>query len=148
MRRRYMAGDVVARRKGPVMHKGIALGDGRVLHNTPRHGEHISSEEDFLQGRTLYVINKPRPERRRALAHANNLRYRDVGEFSSYNLFTNNCEHTVNRAHSGRSHSPQLAGWLAGLSLAVVALITTRHPAIIAAGFSLGKTLGTVLKEE
>ncbi len=37
-------GDIVSRRKGLVMHRGVALGGGRVLHNTPFRGEHICSE--------------------------------------------------------------------------------------------------------
>ena len=31
---RYLPGDVVARRKGLVMHHGVVLADGRILHNT------------------------------------------------------------------------------------------------------------------
>ena len=57
---RYLPGDIVSRRKGMVMHRGIALGDGRVLHNTPFRGEHISSEEEFSAGRRLYVTRMDR----------------------------------------------------------------------------------------
>ena len=41
---RYQPGDIVSRRKGLVMHKGIVTRDGRILHNTPFKGEHVCSE--------------------------------------------------------------------------------------------------------
>ena len=34
--------DIVVRRKGLVMHKGLVLPDGCILHNTPGRGEHVS----------------------------------------------------------------------------------------------------------
>ena len=48
----YQPGDIVARRKWLVMHKGVVLGDGRILHNTPWRGEHVSSEREFRAGTT------------------------------------------------------------------------------------------------
>ncbi len=139
MRSRYLPGDVVLRRKGPVMHKGIALGDGTILHNTPFRGEHVVSEEDFLRGRRMYVERRSHTERRRALHAAHNHERRD------YNLLTNNCEHTVSRAATGRSASPQLAGWAAGLGLAALAFAVTRHPGLTAAGYAFGRGLASRL---
>ncbi len=107
---RYLPGDVVSRRKGFVMHRGIAFGDGRVLHNTPFKGEHISSEAEFSAGQRVYVTRMDRAARQRALLHAE----RDVGR-RSYSLLANNCEHTVSRAIDGEADSPQLRGWVAGL---------------------------------
>ena len=49
-------GDIVSRRKWLVMHKGIALGDGRVLHNTPFRGEHICSEAEVRAGKRFVVV--------------------------------------------------------------------------------------------
>ncbi len=134
---RYLAGDVLSRRKGLVMHRGIALGDGRVLHNTPGRGEHISTESDFANGHRVRVESASYTARQRALAHAAELEREGRGR--SYHLFGNNCEHTVNRATSGDARSPQLRGWLAGVGLAAVALAITRHPGIAAAGFALGQ---------
>ncbi len=130
---RYLPGDIVSRRKGLVMHKGIALGDGRVLHNTPFRGEHITSEEEFRNGQRLRVERLSRRKRERALAYADNL------SSARYNLLTNNCEHTVHRVSSGSSHSPQVRGWLAGAGFAAVAFALTRHPAVAAAGYALGR---------
>lgn len=133
----YLPGDTVSRRKGLVKHQGVALGDGRVLHNIPGRGEHISSEAEFSLGRKVSVVKRSRAERERALANAANWR-----TARSYSLFTNNCEHTVNRASMGRAKSPQLRGWVAGVGLAGAALVLTRHPGLAAAGFALGKQWG------
>jgi len=135
----YLPGDIVSRRKGFVMHKGIALGDGRVLHNTPFRGEHISTEHEFRNGQRLYVTSQDRARRERALLHAEGIR-----QGRSYSLLTNNCEHTVSRASTGRAQSPQLLGWAAGLAVGLaagvaagaVAFAVTRHPAAAAAGFA------------
>ena len=134
---RYLAGDVLSRRKGLVMHRGIALGDGRVLHNTPVRGEHISTEREFANGQRVRVESATYAERQRALAHAAYVERRHSPR--RYHLFGNNCEHTVHRANSGDARSPQLRGWVAGVGLAAVALAVTRHPGIAAAGFALGQ---------
>jgi len=141
----YLAGDVIARRKGLVMHKGIALGDGQVLHNMPSRGEHISSEAEFLSGRSMVVYITPLRQRQRALQHADQLRRAGDTTNRGYHLFTNNCEHTVNRLHKGRAESPQLKGWIAGFSLAAVAFLVTRHPGVAAAGFAIGRRLGGIV---
>ena len=131
---RYLPGDVVSRRKGFVMHRGIALGDGRVLHNTPFKGEHISSEAEFSAGQRLYVTRMDRAARQRALLHAE----RDVGR-RSYSLLGNNCEHTVSRAIDGEADSPQLRAWVAGLMAGAALLALTRSPAAAAAGFAAAR---------
>ena len=130
----YRPGDIVARRKGLVMHKGLVLRDGRILHNTPLRGEHISTASEFRAGKRLrvqpalspVVPDEPHLERR------------------AYHLFRNNCEHTVHRACGRRAHSPQLKGWLAGVGVAAVALLLTRHPGLAAAGFAAGQRLARV----
>jgi len=134
---RYLAGDVLSRRKGLVMHRGIALGDGRVMHNTPGRGEHISSLSEFANGQRVHARSASYTERRSALRHAAQLERSAARR--SYHLFGNNCEHTVSRANSGAAKSPQLRGWVAGVGLAAVALAVTRHPGIAAAGFALGQ---------
>lgn len=132
---RYLPGDVLSRRKGLVQHKGLALGDGRVLHNTPFRGEHITSEAEFSDGQRVRVERQSRLARERALAYA------ERAGGGRYNLITNNCEHTVNRLTDGRAHSPQLARWVAGVGLGAVAFAATRHPAVAAAGYALGHKL-------
>lgn len=137
MRSRYLPGDIVTRRKGLVMHKGVALGGGLVLHNTPFKGEHISSERDFSRGNKIGVINMEHKQRQRALNHA----YAYERESRSYHLLRNNCEHTVMRATTGNASSPQLKSWMIGLAAATLTFAVTRHPGLTAAGYALGKRL-------
>ncbi|NBC22867.1 MAG: hypothetical protein GVY21_05265 [Gammaproteobacteria bacterium] len=125
---RYLPGDVVARRKGLVMHHGVVLADGRILHNTPRRGEHVSTLAEFGKGHRIYRVGSTGARRA-------------YSEGRRYNLFTNNCEHTVSRYTHGRPSSDQLRSWLAGVSLAAVGLALTRHPAVGAAGYAVGRGL-------
>ena len=131
---RHSPGDIVSRRKGPVMHRGIALDENRVLHNTPLKGEHVSTFADFCRGKPARVRQLGERERERALRYAAARRGR------AYNPFTNNCEHTVTRATAGQARSPQLA-LIAGVGAAAAALVLTRHPGIAAAAFALGRGL-------
>jgi len=132
---------MVSRRKGLVMHRGIALGDGRVLHNTPLRGEHICSEAEFRAGKRMYTANLDGDVRHRTLRRA----HAHAREGRGYNLLTNNCEHTVSRTMHGRSHSPQLHSWVMGASFAVAAFAVTRHPAAAAAAYAAGRKLSTTL---
>ena len=135
----YLPGDIVLRRKGLVMHKGIALDDGRVLHNTPRRGEHVSSMEDFRRGKPLRSRRLDETQRARALRHAHGA---TEGNAERYHLFRNNCEHTVTRAATGNAKSPQLMAAAAGLVACAVALVAIRHPlAAIAVGYAVCRKL-------
>jgi hypothetical protein len=133
----HLPGDIVSRRKGFVMHKGLVLRDGRILHNTPFHGEHVCSEEEFRAGKRLHVSRQSMEARQRALRAAGNHQSR------SYNLLTNNCEHTVTRVAHGEARSPQLVSWVTGLAVASVAFALTRHPTVTAAGYAIGRSLGS-----
>ncbi len=135
----FRAGDVISRRKGFLMHKGIALGDGRVLHNTPFKGEHISSETEFRAGKRMYAANLERAERQRALRTA------DTRERRGYHLWKNNCEHTVTRATTGDARSPQLHSWVMGAGFAAAAFAVTRHPAAAAAAYAMGRKVSGTL---
>lgn len=135
MATRYMPGDVLSRRKGFVMHKGVALGGGRVLHNSPFRGEHVVSEHEFLDGKRLHVKRLATRDRMRALRAAESLEPR------SYSLLSNNCEHTVTRVTKGRADSPQLRSWAAGIGIGALAFALTRHPGAAVAGYALGRSL-------
>lgn len=137
MTTRYLPGDIVLRRKGLVLHKGIALGDGLVLHNTPFAGEHISTDAEFRRGHQLYVRRLTAEERRRTLCAAR------ADARRRYNLFTNNCEHTVTRAQGRKATSGQLQAWVVGAGVAAATLAVTRHPGLAAAGFALGASVGS-----
>lgn len=133
----YRAGDVVSRRKGVFMHRGIVLEDGNVLHNTPFRGPHESSLYEFAKDKSIYPSNHPTEVRERTLENL------DADTSRRYNPFTNNCEHLITRATTGRASSPQLKGWLLGAAFATAGFVLTRHPAVAVAGFALGKKLGS-----
>ena len=133
----YHPGDVISRRKGVFMHRGIMLEDGNVLHNTPLQGRHTSTLAEFSKNKTIYPANN-RPEvRYRTLTNAAN------DEHHRYNPFSNNCEHTVTRATNNEARSPQLRGLVVGAAIAAIGFAVTRHPAIAIAGFALGRKIGS-----
>ena len=135
----FSPGDIVLRRKGPVMHQGIALGDDRVLHNTPRRGEHVSSMEDFRRGKAVRARRLGETQRARALHHAQRAAQ---GGSQRYNLLRNNCEHTVTRATTGKASSRQLVAVAAGLVVGAAVLVAIRHPlAATAIGYALCRKL-------
>lgn len=136
MTSRARPGDIVSRRKGFVMHRGVSLGDGRVLHNTPFRGEHICSEEEFRAGRRMYVSSRLHEARAPVIRRAHG------SDRRRYNLLTNNCEHTVSRVTTGSANSPQLRSWLVGTGLAAAAFVLTRHPAATAAAYAVGRKVG------
>ena len=134
-----LPGDIVLRRKGPVMHQGIALDDGRVLHNTPRRGEHVSSMEDFRRGKALRARRLEESQRARALHHAHEAA---EGKAQRYHLFKNNCEHTVTRATTGEPRSPQLLAVAAGVVVGAAVLVAIRHPVVaVGIGYALCRKL-------
>jgi hypothetical protein len=133
---KILPGDVVWRRKGVLIHKGIALPGDRVLHNTPLAGEHVSATADFARGHRVYPRRLKAEQRQRVLDAAR------PGASRRYNLFTNNCEHTVSRASDGKPSSPQLDAWLVGLGVGALAFAVTRRPSLAVAGFGLGASIG------
>ncbi|NJN52011.1 MAG: hypothetical protein HC809_09785 [Gammaproteobacteria bacterium] len=90
----------------------------------------MASEAEFSDGKRVYVERIDRVNRAQALSRAEQNLSRD------YNLFTNNCEHTVSRLTHGEPSSPQLRGILAGVAAGAVVFGLTRHPAAAAASFA------------
>ena len=136
---RHLPGDIISRRKGPVMHHGVVLQNGHVLHNTPFRGVHVSSPEDFSKNKAVKTSRMSRHQRESTLARLTE----EPPYQRRYNPFTNNCEHTVTRATHGHANSPQLKGLVVGLVVGAVGLALTRSPAVAVGGFLLGKKLAT-----
>ena len=100
-------GDILKRNKGLHEHVGVAWVDGRVLHNSPRLGEHLSSVDEFAAGRAIRVQPTPARYRDRVLAQGTAVLRAPRG----YHLLRNNCEHTAHYVVHGRPTSPQLLAW-------------------------------------
>ena len=128
-------GDIVSRPKGVVRHVGVVVEDG-VLHNVPGRGEHVSSLESFAAGRPVRVERPDRSRGLRTVARASH----DFGG-RRYDLLNNNCEHSVNRLHEGRAHSPQLRRWALGAAGAGAGGLLLRHWGAAVAGFEFGRRL-------
>lgn len=99
-----------------ISHVGVWLGGGRVFHNAPARGEHVSSVEEFAQGETVTV--------KATNADAASVSVRVHSRLSApqpYDVLSNNCEHTANHVVTGKAFSPQL---VAGV-VVLVALVFT-----------------------
>ena len=98
------AGDILSRPKFPFVHRGVYLGNGCVLHNTPTHGEHVSNIETFAQTHRVSVERvsgyKKAEIRRRA--------FQTIARPAPYDAVKNNCDHTVTRITEGTPTSQQL----------------------------------------
>jgi hypothetical protein len=96
-------GDVLYRRKGPVMHVGIYLGDASILHNTPKFGEHQVDFNDFAKGKKVYAQSTGlSPEQ--ILTKARQV----LDQPEGYRLFKQNCEHTASKVLDDDPNSHQL----------------------------------------
>ena len=98
------AGDILSRPKFPFVHRGVYLGNGHVLHNTPAHGEHVSDIATFAQTHQVSVErisgHKKAEIRHRA--------FQTIIRPAPYNAVKNNCDHTVTRITEGIPTSQQL----------------------------------------
>lgn len=97
-------GDVLSRPKGLLIHKSVYLGGGKVFHNTPKKGEHISDINDFSKGRPITVEKTQLSGSHLALRRvAISLKAK-----RKYYATSNNCEHSVTRVIHGKAESSQL----------------------------------------
>ena len=132
----YLPGDVIARRKGLVVHKGVVLEDGSVLHNMPERGEHVSSISEFADGRRVEVRPQPLDVRRNAVRRAESV----LRAPRTYDLLGHNCDHTVTRLTEGRPRSPQLMNWLLGAGAALAVFAVAKNPRLaLLAGAAVAK---------
>ncbi len=97
-------GDLLLRAKGPVMHKGVAMSDGRVFHNTPQRGEHTSTLKDFSVGKTVKVVKSPANNRGTILNRLSSAMLTP----RKYSYTGYNCDHSSSSIIFGKASSPQL----------------------------------------
>ena len=106
-------GDLIRRKKGPVWHWGVCLPEG-IVHNTPAHGEHISSLAEFGEDQAINIIKSPDINRMEIMNRA----YAIVSNPSDYQYLWRNCEHTFSEIAYGEATSPTVKN-LVGLLLVV-----------------------------
>lgn len=105
-----------------IKHYAIVVGRDLVLQNIRGRGECLTTLYDFARGQRVHVVRTgaaPEP----ILARAREV----MRQPQSYNLLTNNCEHTVTRILAGKPESPQLAqAILAGVGVLLFAALASR----------------------
>lgn len=99
-----LPGDVLKRRKGIFTHKGIYLGNGRVVHSLPGKGVHLTSCAEFAAGHTIRIRQLSEARRLQVLQRLNE----ELSAGRAYDPFTNNCQHVVNRMRRGISFSEEM----------------------------------------
>lgn len=112
-----LTGDLLMRAKwlNFVNHTGVAISPNRVLHNTPEKGEHVSTLEEFSQGKQVEV------QRTGADPLAVSQRAQKVlANPQKYDPISRNCEHTANEVAQGRAKSPQAIFWIFGVALFLI----------------------------
>ena len=111
-------GSVISAPKGIFNHVGLVLCNGRVFHNNPTHGEHLSNLANFSKGAPVKVIDQlPMAEIHKTHARIKAM----LRSPRSYHPINNNCEQSLHRAMGRPAKSPQLRGWS---TLGLVACLT------------------------
>jgi hypothetical protein len=100
-----------------LQHIGVMLPDGRVAHCTPERGEHVSSIEEFADGKDVMIGRVIAPERQLSTLQRIAAAMATPGRYA---LITNNCEIFANRCIGERPQSPQLVGTALFVGLALL----------------------------
>jgi hypothetical protein len=106
-------GDLLLRPKclGIIQHEGVVVGPNAVLHNTPDKGEHVSTVDEFADGKPVQV--RPTATASAVIrSRANQLLCRP----RPYDPFGRNCQHTASELVSGRASS----AWVQVLTILLV----------------------------
>jgi hypothetical protein len=111
-------GDLLLRPKclGIVRHEGVVVGSNAVLHNTPDKGEHVSTVDDFADGKPVKVhptFAAP------ALIYSRAQQV--LGRPRQYDPFARNCQHTATELISGRANS----AWVQAVALLLFVVLAT-----------------------
>lgn len=98
-----MIGSIIEVEKGLFTHVGVFIGNGRVFHNTPERGEHVSTIQEFSGGKPTSLKRSQTP------IHLVWARVREcLSDPQPYSKVWNNCEHTVSKIEKGVHQSVQL----------------------------------------
>ena len=103
-----------------INHVSAYIGNGMVFQNHPKRGEEIVPVSVFARGRPVKVRESGVAD---PLGFQSRLQAA-IADPKPYNLFTNNCEHTVSWLRTGHATSGQLWFWgtvTIGTAVAVLA---------------------------
>lgn len=91
-----------------------------VMHTTPERGVHVSTLEEFADGRPLELVAVPQSVEHQQMILETAL----LNEDQPYMLFNKNCQHFASHCYTHKAESPQLQQGvlLAGLVVAAFAL--------------------------
>lgn len=117
-----IAGDILRRWKNGVWHWGIYLGEGKVLHNTPKEGEHVSQLADFSAGEKTYFIRPDSSKKSEILHRSSEI----VASPKKYSYLWRNCEHTLYQAMEGTPRSPT-AKLIVGITALVTGIVVYKY---------------------
>lgn len=103
-------------------HVGAYCGEGMVFHNHWKNGAEIIPLQQFSNGKKVHMLDQG---------------VQDIGEFwhrvrqllahrKSYNLVTNNCEHSASYVRDGVATSPQLI-FFGAVSLIALGIGVSRY---------------------
>ena len=98
-------GQIIARPKimGPGSHWGTYLGEEQVFHNTPEHGAHLGTIDEFEAGLHIWPVAEPAsgPEE---VSEIISRAWRAEG--TPYSLVDSNCQDTATEVRYGSPRSP------------------------------------------
>ncbi len=99
-------GDLLYRSKDFVKHCGVYIGNGLVLHHSPKKGTEIINYEDFSVGLDVGVVRTNSDNLDDLEERLNEI----LNAGGGYNALTNNCEHIATYMVYGRTFSHQVQG--------------------------------------
>lgn len=111
----------VTRNKGIAEHVGLLVEGWGVFHNSPGKGEHVSSLQEFADGKEVRFFEVQGMEPFTVIARINKM----LEAPQPYSPFYN-CEHTISKVLTGDAESPQLQNALAGLCLLMLVIGISR----------------------
>lgn len=132
-------GSVLSRIKIGVVHKGVYLGNGMVIHTSPGLGVCVVTLESFAMGHQIKIDNSTSVDESTLNERVDKV----LNENCGYSILGNNCQHLVNYLLKGIKESPQLQ--IATISALTGAAISSGYGGSKMKGAIVGGVLGALL---
>jgi uncharacterized protein YycO len=115
-------GDMLTSERLGYQHTATYIGNGNVVTNTPTRGEHICSLQEFADGREVRAV--PVSQALRDAVYWNQRAI--LSDPRPYNLFNNNCEHTVHKLYGLPPRSPQVIALMSFAGMILFGMMLAR----------------------